>query len=105
MLNLAKEHEKARELENIKRYYMPQDIKDDHMQYEVDTDKAPQTEQQKWEEEQMSSAVFKFGAKNQEREQYELLIDNQIEFHKVAHIPGTDDVCCLIFNFIKIICI
>lgn len=93
MLVLAKEHEKARELENIQRYRMPQDVKVDQMQYEVEVDKTSTTEQQKWEEEQMSSGVYKFGAKKQqEREQYELLIDNQIEFIQTANIPGTDNV-------------
>jgi pre-mRNA-splicing factor ATP-dependent RNA helicase DHX16 len=93
LLSLAKEHEKARELENVQRYRMPQDIKDDQMEYEMEVDKAPITEQQKWEEEQMSSAVYKFGAKRQEKEQYELLIDNQIEFIQTANLPGTDEVC------------
>ncbi|VVC34695.1 Helicase, C-terminal,Helicase-associated domain,P-loop containing nucleoside triphosphate [Cinara cedri] len=91
LLNLAKEHEKARELENVHRYRMPQDIKDDQMQYEMEVEKAPTTEQQKWEEEQMSSAVYKFGAKRQEKEQYELLIDNQIEFIQTDNLPGTRD--------------
>lgn len=93
LLSLAKEHEKARELENVQRYRMPQDIKDDQMQYELEVDKTPVTEQQKWEEEQMSSAVYKFGAKRQEKEkeQYELLIDNQIEFIQTANLPGTRD--------------
>jgi len=105
LLNLAKEHEKARELENVQRYRMPQDIKDDQMQYEVEVDKAPITEQQKWEEEQMSSAVYKFGAKRQEKEQYELLLDNQIEFIQTANIPGThDDVSYLIHFFKKYLC-
>lgn len=94
LLNLAKEHEKARELENVQRYRMPQDIKDDQAQYEMEVDKAPTTEQQRWEEEQMSSAVYKFGAKRQEKEQYELLIDNQIEFISTTNIPGTDDDVC-----------
>jgi len=94
LLSLAKEHEKARELENVQRYRMPQDIKDDQMEYEMEVDKAPITEQQKWEEEQMSSAVYKFGAKRQEKEQYELLIDNQIDFIQTANLPGThEDVC------------
>jgi len=91
LLSLAKEHEKARELENVQRYRMPQDIKDDQMEYEMEVDKAPITEQQKWEEEQMSSAVYKFGAKRKEKEQYELLIDNQIEFIQTANLPGTHD--------------
>lgn len=76
---------------------MPQDVKDDQAQYEMEVDKTPTTEQQKWEEEQMSSAVYKFGAKRQEREQYELLIDNQIDFIQTANLPGThDDVCILL---------
>lgn len=91
LLSLAKEHEKARELENVQRYRMPQDIKDDQMEYEMEVDKAPITEQQKWEEEQMSSAVYKFGAKRQEKEQYELLIDNQIDFIQTANLPGTHE--------------
>lgn len=94
LLNLAKEHEKARELENVQRYRMPQDIKDDQMQYEIEVDKTQLTEQQRWEEEQMSSAVYKFGAKRQEKEQYELLIDNQIEFIQTANLPGTHDNVC-----------
>jgi len=102
LLNFTKEHKKARELEIVKRYRMPQDIKDYQMQYEVDMEKAPITKRQKWEDKQMPLAVFKFGAKNQERKRYESFIDNKIEFLEVAHIPGTN-VCCLIFNFFKMI--
>jgi len=58
LLKLAKEHEKSSELKNVKRYHMPQDIKQDQMQCEVDIDKAPITEREKWEDEQMSSAIF-----------------------------------------------
>ena len=64
LLRLAKEHEKARELERIQRYHMP--LEKGKMESEQDyMDKEPpQSEQSKWESDQMSSAVFKFGAKN-----------------------------------------
>jgi len=39
----------------------------------------------------MSSAVYKFGAKRQEKEEYKLLIDNQIEFIQTANLPDTHD--------------
>lgn len=49
---------------------------------EVDEkEKIPHYEQRKWEDEQMSSAIFRVGAKDREhQEQYELLLDNQIDF-------------------------
>lgn len=82
---------------------MPQDIKDEeYMRYEEESEKVPLTEQEKWEKEQMSSGVYKFGvAKRQEKEEYDLLIDNQIEFLLNAKLPGTDDVrCCSIYSFL-----
>uniref|UniRef100_A0A1B0CWZ9 AMP-dependent synthetase/ligase domain-containing protein n=1 Tax=Lutzomyia longipalpis TaxID=7200 RepID=A0A1B0CWZ9_LUTLO len=63
ILQIAKEHEKARELERIQRYHMPQDVKKgDKSEYvEVDErEKMPNSEQKKWEAEQLASAVFKF---------------------------------------------
>lgn len=54
--------------------------------YEVDErEKLPNSEQKKWESEQLASAVYKFGAKDasekqRQQEEYELLLDDQIEF-------------------------
>lgn len=52
--------------------------------YEVDDrEKQPNSEQKKWESEQLASAMFKFGAKDaskKQQEEYELLLDDQIEF-------------------------
>lgn len=49
----------------------------------------PHYEQRKWEEEQMSSATFRFGAKKKEaQEEYDLIIDNQIEFIQALSLPG-----------------
>lgn len=49
---------------------------------EVDErERLPHSEQRKWEQEQMASAVYKFGAKGAAAaEEYELLLDDQIEF-------------------------
>ncbi|KAG8229443.1 hypothetical protein J437_LFUL010790, partial [Ladona fulva] len=97
LLQLAKEHEKARELEKVQRYHMPEDARRGrHGEYvEVDErEKGPGSEQRKWEEEQMSSAQFHFGArgrsaKDEGLEDYELLLDDQIEFVQALCLPGT----------------
>lgn len=69
LLYLAKEHEKARELERIQRYYMP--IEKYKMEPGPDIDKEPaQSEQSKWESDQISSAVFRFGAKDRKGTYY-----------------------------------
>lgn len=57
---------------------------------EVDElEKMPQSEQKKWEKEQMASATFSFGARDKDSEdKYELLIEDQIDFIQVLQIPG-----------------
>lgn len=87
LLQIAREHEKAREIEHVQRYRMPQDRKKGEKEdyYEVDErESKPNSEQLKWESEQMASAVYKFGAKDasrkQQQEEYELLLEDQIEF-------------------------
>ncbi|GFG40919.1 hypothetical protein Cfor_11095 [Coptotermes formosanus] len=98
LLQLAKEHEKARELEKIQRYHMPEDIRKgqaDDKYVEVDErEKAPHYEQRKWEEEQMSSAVFRFGARDKDKtsdknREYELVLDDEIEFIQALSMPGS----------------
>lgn len=94
LLKLAQEHEQARELERVQRYHMPQDMgKGSTSEYiEVDeVEKLPQSEQKKWEKEQMASAVFSFGAKQKKKENddYELLLADQIEFIQALKLPGT----------------
>lgn len=95
LLKLAQEHERARELEKVQRYHMPRDLgKGETADYiEVDElEKLPQSEQKKWEKEQMTSAVFSFGAKNKlpsNENQYDLLIEDQIDFIQALQIPGT----------------
>ncbi|CAH1388645.1 unnamed protein product [Nezara viridula] len=95
LLILAKEHERARELEKVQRYHMPRDVKDSVEQYEEvdERENKPNYEQRKWEEEQMSSAVFHFGAKKKDKsqEEYDLVLDNQIEFIQAMSLAGTKE--------------
>ncbi|KAJ3654984.1 hypothetical protein Zmor_014133 [Zophobas morio] len=95
LLRLAQEHEKARELERVQRYHMPRDLgKGSTADYvEVDDlEKVPQSEQKKWEKDQMASAVFKFGAKDStKKDEYDLLLEDQIDFIQILQMPGSDD--------------
>lgn len=95
MLQIAREHDKARELEKVQRYRMPQDMrkgeKEDY--YEVDDrEKLPNSEQKKWESEQLASAMYKFGAKDaskRQQEEYDLLLEDQIEFIQAMTMDDT----------------
>lgn len=60
---------------------------------EVDErERMPHYEQRKWEEEQMSSAVFHFGAKQRDQQQeYDLVLENQIDFIQALCMPGNRD--------------
>lgn len=61
---------------------------------EVDLDEGKEVgEGKKWEQEQMSSAVFHFGSKDRPstQEEYDLLMD-QIEFIQTLNMPGTKTV-------------
>lgn len=95
LLTLAQEHERARELERVQRYHMPRDLgKGSTADYiEVDDlERMPHSEQRKWEQEQMASAVFSFGAKNKtKQEEYELLLEDQIAFIKALQMPGSKE--------------
>ncbi|XP_023172498.1 pre-mRNA-splicing factor ATP-dependent RNA helicase DHX16 [Drosophila hydei] len=93
LLNIAKEHEKARELERIQRYHMPRDLKKGERSDYVEVDdfeKQPNSEQKKWEAEQLASARFQFGAKDAKaEEEYELLLDDQIDFIQALTLDGS----------------
>jgi len=97
VFQLAKDHDKARDLERVQRYRMPEDRKgkqQTHQYEEMDEkEKLPNSEQRKWEEEQMSSAVYRFGAKDAKRKkkikEYEIILDEEIEFVQALKMPGT----------------
>lgn len=52
-------------------------------------EKLPNSEQFKWETEQLASARFQFGAKDAKaKEEYELLMEDQIEFIQALTLEG-----------------
>ncbi len=97
-MRLAKEHDRAKEIENVQRYRMPEERKgkdQDFVYAEVDErERMPNSEQRKWEEEQMHFAQYKFGAKDagkkKVKKEYEIILDSEIEFvQAMKSLPGT----------------
>ena len=95
LLDIAKKHEQARELERVQRYHMPKDMKKGEKGEYVEVDereKLPNSEQKKWEAEQLQAALFKFGSRDVKGEEYELLLDDEIEFVQVLRMDGSKDM-------------
>lgn len=92
LLDIAKEHERARGLERVQRYHMPKDMKKGEKGDYVEVDereKLPNSEQKKWEAEQLQSAIFKFGSRDAKANEYELLLEDEIEFVQVLRVEGS----------------
>ncbi|XP_022327385.2 pre-mRNA-splicing factor ATP-dependent RNA helicase DHX16-like [Crassostrea virginica] len=94
VLKLAKDHHKAREVEKVNRYYMPKDDVKPSDKYEEDlTEKGPNHEQKRWEEEHVGAAIMKFGARDakarNKQKEYDFIMDEEIEFVQVLQMPGT----------------
>ncbi|XP_048777576.1 pre-mRNA-splicing factor ATP-dependent RNA helicase DHX16-like [Ostrea edulis] len=94
VLKLAKDHHKAREVEKVNRYYMPKDDVKVSEKYEEDfTEKGPNYEQKRWEEEHVGAAIMKFGARDakskSKQKDYDFIMDEEIEFVQVLQMPGT----------------
>lgn len=70
-----------------------QDVKKGETEGYIEVDEReqmPNSEQKKWEAEQFASAVFKFGAKDSSKQDdYDLLLEDQIEFIKALTMEGT----------------
>ena len=93
VLSLAKDHEQARDLERVQRYHMPQDVREEPTKKYTETDareKAPNSEQRKWEEEKLQAAQYRFGARDaKEEKKYELVLEDTVEFVQSMKMPGT----------------
>ncbi|XP_043238204.1 pre-mRNA-splicing factor ATP-dependent RNA helicase DHX16-like [Amphibalanus amphitrite] len=96
VLSLAKEHEKARDLERVQRYHMPEDMKEEPTKKYTETDareKAPNSEQRKWEEEKLEAAQYRVGARDararEPENKYDLVLDDTVEFVQAMKMPGT----------------
>lgn len=93
VLQLAKEHDKARQLEKVQRYRMPEERKGKEDDIDEFVEEEPQAEQRKWEEERMGIARMRFGARDarDKGEKYELILDDAIEFVQALRVPGTKE--------------
>lgn len=95
LLDIAKQHEQARDLERVQRYHMPKDMKKGEKGDYVEVDereKLPNSEQKKWEAEQLQSALYKFGSRDNKADEYELLLEDEIEFVQVLKMEGSKDM-------------
>lgn len=93
VLELAKEHRAAGDVEKVDRYYIPRDdIKPQEKYVEDRTEKGQGSEQSRWEEEHLNAALMKFGAKDakeKKSKKYEVIMDDEIEFVQTLKMPGT----------------
>jgi len=94
ILELAKQHDQASEIEKVQRYQMPSDKGELNSYLEEDIkEKTAGYEQKKWEEEHLAQATLKFGAKDaksrKQEKEYEYILDDEIEFVQALQMPGT----------------
>lgn len=104
ILTLAKEHDKAREIELAQRYHMPDEKRDkampDHYVEVDEREKQPHSEQRVWEDARMATAQWNFGARDakvrlQEKgkvHEYDLLLDDTIDFVQTNQLAGTKGI-------------
>uniref|UniRef100_A0A0X3PV56 RNA helicase n=3 Tax=Schistocephalus solidus TaxID=70667 RepID=A0A0X3PV56_SCHSO len=73
-------------------YFIPTETKrPDETYYEAENEKGPQGESRRWEQEHISSALFSHGAKDMKtKDEYELILDDEIEFMKTLTRPGVN---------------
>ena len=107
-LNLAREHERAQEMENIDRYYMPSGKSDEtskHDRYREDNrysdaktsgQSGQYSEQRKWEDEVIQTALLHFGSRDKEEKskqtKYDYILDEEIQFIQQLTIPGVNEL-------------
>ncbi|CAD6196983.1 unnamed protein product [Caenorhabditis auriculariae] len=95
VLEYAKNHDKAADVMKIKRYHLPDatsraiptDYVEEPDEFRVGGDGA------KWEQEQLLASMVHYGAKDakQNQEEFELLLDEKIDFIQALQMPGTEE--------------
>ncbi|CAB3409218.1 unnamed protein product [Caenorhabditis bovis] len=96
VLEYATNHEKAADIIKIKRYHVP-----DAKSRTIPTDYVEDEDEvrhggdgAKWEQEQLLASMLHLGAKDakMKKEEYDLLLDEQIDFIQALQMPGTKDI-------------
>ena len=94
VLEIAREHEKAGDIIDVKRYHIPkEDEKPGENYVEVDEKElAPNSEQKKWEEERLNLAQLSFGSKDKSKSKkdYDLIVGAEIDFVQALTIGGVN---------------
>lgn len=91
ILELARQHDAAAEVATVQRYHIPSDQATEEYVEVDEGEKAPNSEQRKWEEERLGSARLQFGARDakSKAKQYDLLVDGlEIDFVKTLTQAG-----------------
>jgi pre-mRNA-splicing factor ATP-dependent RNA helicase DHX16 len=97
-LEVARKYKEADQIEKVDRYFMPTDASkakqfDKYDENNDTKEKGPNYENRKWEEEQLTSALMKFGSKDAskyagDKKSYEYVLDEEIAFVQALSIPG-----------------
>ena len=104
VLNLAKEHEAAKQVEKVNRYYVPKE--NEKMEYIPLPEDGPTgssgiggagSDQKRWENEQLKAATLHFGAADaglKKGKHYEMILEDEIDFVEAieSKIPGSGDL-------------
>ena len=98
ILQLANSHKKAKDIEKVNRYFVPKDdigLHQDFFEEKLDAnDSGFNNESKKWEEDHIKQALINVGAQDKkkvETKDYDLLIEDQIDFISTLTIPGSDE--------------
>ncbi|PIO75689.1 hypothetical protein TELCIR_02247 [Teladorsagia circumcincta] len=95
VLEYAEQHEKAADIMKTKRYYVPDaKVKSIPTEYVEDTEEVRHGgDGAKWEHEQLLASMLHYGAKDakSKQEEFELLLDDKIDFIQALQMPGTLD--------------
>ena len=95
LLSLAKQYKEAGDVEKVQRYVIP--TEHDTFEYyndpEPDQELGPKAELKRWENEQLTKAELKFGAKSGKKTQkeYDFLVDDAVNFVLSDTIKGTNE--------------
>ncbi|CAF1244026.1 unnamed protein product [Adineta steineri] len=104
-LNLALEHERAQQMENIDRYHMPTGTSDDTLKndrYREDNrhpeakSSGQNSDQRRWEDEVIHTALPHYGSLDKEAKnkqpKYDYILDEEIQFVQQLTIPGVNQI-------------
>ncbi|KAM7535766.1 hypothetical protein Aperf_G00000095043 [Anoplocephala perfoliata] len=92
ILEAANAHKVVTAEQSAQHYFIPTEEKrPDDTYYETEAEKGPHGESRRWEQEHISSALFKLGARDSQlKEKYDLILDDEIEFMKALTQPGSN---------------